>query len=54
MAGQPRGMEFWLRPAKPRDYLFAASLYLDGAESYLSKIGRWNGLRLEIKVSTRL
>jgi ribosomal protein S18 acetylase RimI-like enzyme len=45
MAGQPRGMEFWLRPAKPRDYLLAASLYLDGAESYLSKIGRWNGLR---------
>jgi ribosomal protein S18 acetylase RimI-like enzyme len=38
-------MEFWLRPAKPRDYLFAISLYLDSAERYLSKIGRWKRLR---------
>jgi ribosomal protein S18 acetylase RimI-like enzyme len=49
MAGQPRGMEFWLRPAKPRDYLFAVSLYLDSARRHLSKIGRWNHSRLKTK-----
>jgi ribosomal protein S18 acetylase RimI-like enzyme len=49
MARQPREVKFWLRPARPRDSLFAISLYLDGAKRYLSKIGRWNRLRSQTK-----
>jgi ribosomal protein S18 acetylase RimI-like enzyme len=40
---------FQLRPAKPRDYLFAIDLYLDGAKRHLSRIGRWNKRRLMVK-----
>jgi ribosomal protein S18 acetylase RimI-like enzyme len=46
MAKAPREAEFSLRPAKPRDYLFALSLYLDGARRHLSKIGRWDRRRI--------
>ena len=47
MASEPwREDEFRLRPAKPRDYFFALSLYLDGAERHLSKIGRWDRPRV--------
>lgn len=49
MAKGPRQAEIWLRPAKPRDYFFAISLYLDGAKRHLSKIGRWDQLRLKTK-----
>jgi len=42
-------VEFWLRPAKPRDYFFAITLYLDGAKRHLSKIGRWDQRRLTVK-----
>ena len=40
---------FRLRPAKPGDYLFSITLYLDGAKRHLSKIGRWNERRLRLK-----
>jgi len=46
MAKAPREAEFSLRPAKPRDYWFALALYLDSAERYLSKIGRWDRRRI--------
>ena len=34
--------EFRLRPARLGDYFFALSLYLEGAQKHLSKIGQWN------------
>jgi ribosomal protein S18 acetylase RimI-like enzyme len=46
MTSEPRGDEIRLRPARPRDYLFALSLYLDGARRHLSKIGRWDRRRI--------
>jgi ribosomal protein S18 acetylase RimI-like enzyme len=49
MTKGPRQPEIWLRPAKPRDYLFAITLYLDGAKRHLSRIGRWDELRLRTK-----
>jgi ribosomal protein S18 acetylase RimI-like enzyme len=49
MTSEPRGDEIRLRPARPRDYLFARSLYLDGARRHLSKIGRWSRPRLALK-----
>jgi len=39
MARPPREAEFRLRPARPPDYYFAVTLYLDGAKRHLSKIG---------------
>jgi ribosomal protein S18 acetylase RimI-like enzyme len=42
----PREAEFGLRPARPPDYFFAVTLYLDGAKRHLSKIGRWDRRRL--------
>ena len=42
----PREAEFRLRPARPPDYFFAVTLYLDGAKRHLSKIGRWDRRRL--------
>jgi ribosomal protein S18 acetylase RimI-like enzyme len=44
-----RQADFRLRPAKPRDYSFAITLYLEGAKRHLSKIGRWNGPRLRVR-----
>jgi GNAT superfamily N-acetyltransferase len=44
-----RADEFWLRPPKSRDYLFALRLYLDGAERHLRKIGRWNRPRATVR-----
>jgi ribosomal protein S18 acetylase RimI-like enzyme len=49
MPKAPRQAEYWLRPAKASDYLFAIALYLDGAKRHLSNIGRWNERRLTIK-----
>jgi GNAT superfamily N-acetyltransferase len=50
MRSDPRsGDEFRLRPAKLGDYLFALSLYLDGAERHLSKVGRWDRPRIVSK-----
>jgi len=49
MARPPREAEFRLRPARPPDYYFAVTLYLDGAKRHLSKIGRWNRRRLTTK-----
>jgi len=49
MARQPRGAEFWLRSARPPDYFFAITLYLDGAKRHLSKIGRWDRRRLTVR-----
>jgi ribosomal protein S18 acetylase RimI-like enzyme len=49
MTGELREDEIRLRPAKPRDYLFALSLYLDGAKRHLSRIGRWSRPRLALK-----
>jgi ribosomal protein S18 acetylase RimI-like enzyme len=46
MARPPREAEFRLRPARPPDYFFAVTLYLDGAKRHLSKIGRWDRRRL--------
>jgi ribosomal protein S18 acetylase RimI-like enzyme len=46
MARPPREPEFRLRPARPPDYFFAVTLYLDGAKRHLSKIGRWDRRRL--------
>jgi GNAT superfamily N-acetyltransferase len=44
-----RGDEFRLRPAKLGDYAFALSLYLEGAERHLSKIGQWDRPRITSK-----
>ena len=41
--------ELRLRPAKLGDYFFALSLYLEGAEKHLSKIGQWNRPRIVSK-----
>jgi GNAT superfamily N-acetyltransferase len=49
MAKEPRQSEFSTRPARPHDYFFAITLYLDGAKRHLSKIGRWDQVRLTIK-----
>jgi ribosomal protein S18 acetylase RimI-like enzyme len=46
MAAQPWGPDVRLRLPKPRDYSFALALYLDGAETHLTKIGRWDRRRL--------
>jgi ribosomal protein S18 acetylase RimI-like enzyme len=47
MTREPRqGDELRLRPAKPGEYRFALSLYLDGAKRHLSKIGRWSRPRI--------
>ena len=49
MARPPREAEFRLRPARPPDYYFALTLYLDGAKRHLSKIGRWDAPRLRVR-----
>lgn len=49
MTSETRGDELRRRPAKPGDYPFAVGLYLDGAERYLSKIGRWSRPRIAAK-----
>lgn len=49
MTSQSRGDDIRLRPARPRDTLFAVALYLESAERYLSKIGRWSRPRLASK-----
>ena len=41
--------EFRLRPARLGDYFFALSLYLEGAQMHLSKIGQWNRPRIVSK-----
>jgi ribosomal protein S18 acetylase RimI-like enzyme len=41
--------ELRLRPARLGDYAFALSLYLEGAELHLSKIGQWNRARIVSK-----
>jgi ribosomal protein S18 acetylase RimI-like enzyme len=41
-----RADEVRLRPARPPDYVFALTLYLDGAKRHLSRIGRWDRRRL--------
>jgi GNAT superfamily N-acetyltransferase len=37
---------FSLRPAAEADYSFTRALYLEGAEKHLSKIGRWDKIRM--------
>jgi len=50
MTREPRrGEELRLRPAKAGEYRFVLSLYLDGAQRHLSKIGRWNQPRITAK-----
>jgi len=50
MRSEPRlGDEFRLRAAKPGDYLFALSLYMEGAKRHLSKIGLWDRPRIATK-----
>src|SRR5271165_3298690 len=50
MTREPRrGEELRLRPAKAGEYRFVLSLYLDGAQRHLSKIGRWNRPRITAK-----
>jgi ribosomal protein S18 acetylase RimI-like enzyme len=41
--------ELRLRPARLGDYTFALSLYLEGAQMHLSKIGQWNRTRIVSK-----
>ena len=38
-----------LRPARLGDYAFALSLYLEGAQMHLSRIGQWNRPRIVSK-----
>jgi len=38
--------ELRLRSARLGDYAFALSLYLEGAEKHLSKVGQWNRARV--------
>jgi ribosomal protein S18 acetylase RimI-like enzyme len=50
MSRKPRqGDELRLRPARAGEYRFALSLYLDGAQRHLSKIGRWSRPRIAAK-----
>jgi ribosomal protein S18 acetylase RimI-like enzyme len=44
-----RADEVRLRLPKPRDYVFALALYLDGARTHLAKIGRWDRHRLTLQ-----
>jgi ribosomal protein S18 acetylase RimI-like enzyme len=48
-AGPQAADEVRLRPPKPRDYVFALALYLDGARTHLAKIGRWDRRRLTLQ-----
>jgi ribosomal protein S18 acetylase RimI-like enzyme len=48
-AGKAQGGKVRLRPARLGDYAFALSLYLEGAERHLSKIGQWNRPRILLK-----
>ncbi|MBV9976869.1 MAG: GNAT family N-acetyltransferase [Hyphomicrobiales bacterium] len=48
-AEKAQGGKIWLRPARLGDYAFALTLYLEGAEKHLSKIGQWNRPRILLK-----
>ena len=54
MAAGPGRPDVLLRLPKPRDYSFALALYLDGAETHLTKIGRWDRRRLNSTMSATM